>query len=47
MLFSTKYHGGGQGSHAGLLSKVSNSYIDNTILGKPKDFQVEEDKTLA
>jgi hypothetical protein len=27
--------------------KVRNSQIDDTILGKPKAFQVEEDKILA
>jgi hypothetical protein len=40
-------HGGGQGSHAGLLWNVSILQISNIILGKPKAHQVEKDKALA
>jgi hypothetical protein len=40
-------HGGGQGSHARLLWNANILQIINISLGKPKDHQVEEDKTLA
>jgi hypothetical protein len=41
------YKWGGQGSHLGLLQKVSISRIANKILGKPKPFQVKEEKVLT
>jgi hypothetical protein len=40
-------HGGGQGSHVGLLWNVSILRITNISLGKPKSLQVEEDKALV
>jgi hypothetical protein len=39
-------HGGGQGSHAGLLWDVSILKITDTSLRKPKSLQVEEDTFL-
>jgi hypothetical protein len=40
-------HGGGQGSHDGIMWNVSILRIVEIILGKPKSLQVEKDKVLV